>query len=103
VKKVRLPTTETFCETARYIQPFNGERIDAIRDDLNATAPRAMGVLRPLKVVIENYPEDQVEQLEAQVYRFFHEAGVERVASPEPIGPLGRPRIVGIDHPTGAE
>ena len=26
--------TETFCETARYIQPFNGERIDAIRDDL---------------------------------------------------------------------
>jgi len=38
---------------------------DAIRDDLNATAPRAMGVLRPLKVVIENYPEGQVEQLEA--------------------------------------
>lgn len=37
----------------------------AIRDDLNAKAPRVMGVLRPLKVVIENYPEDQVDKLEA--------------------------------------
>jgi glutaminyl-tRNA synthetase len=37
----------------------------AIRDDLNSKAPRVMGVLRPLKVVIENYPEDQVDELEA--------------------------------------
>jgi glutaminyl-tRNA synthetase len=37
----------------------------AIRDDLNAKAPRVMGVLRPLKVVIENYPEDQVDEIEA--------------------------------------
>lgn len=37
----------------------------AIRDDLNAKAPRVMGVLRPLKVVIENYPEDQIEEFEA--------------------------------------
>ncbi|MFT5091353.1 MAG: glutaminyl-tRNA synthetase [Porticoccaceae bacterium] len=37
----------------------------ALRDDLNAKAPRVMGVLRPLKVVIENYPEDQVDELEA--------------------------------------
>jgi len=36
----------------------------AIREDLNERAPRAMCVLRPLKVVLENYPEDQVEQLE---------------------------------------
>ncbi len=36
-----------------------------IRDCLNKIAPRRMGVLHPLKVVIENYPEDQVEQLEA--------------------------------------
>jgi len=34
---------------------------DAVRDDLNARAPRAMAVLRPLKVVIENYPDGQVE------------------------------------------
>jgi len=34
-----------------------------IRDDLEDKAPRVMGVLNPLKVVIENFPEDQVENL----------------------------------------
>jgi glutaminyl-tRNA synthetase len=37
-----------------------------IREDLNTKALRAMAVLRPLKVVIENYPEGQVEQLEIE-------------------------------------
>src|SRR5690606_31844100 len=37
----------------------------AIRDDLNHRAPRVMAVLRPLKVVITNYPEDRVEWLDA--------------------------------------
>jgi len=36
-----------------------------IRDDLNKRAPRVMGVLKPLRVVIENYPEGQVEEMEA--------------------------------------
>ncbi len=36
-----------------------------IREDLNITAARAMAVLDPIKVVIENYPDDQTEQLEA--------------------------------------
>ncbi len=36
-----------------------------LREDLNKRAPRVMGVLRPLKVVIENYPKDQVDQLDA--------------------------------------
>jgi glutaminyl-tRNA synthetase len=36
-----------------------------LREDLNKTSPRVMAVLRPLKVVIENYPEGQVEELEA--------------------------------------
>jgi glutaminyl-tRNA synthetase len=36
-----------------------------IREDLNPVAPRMMAVLRPLKVVIENYPEGEVEWLEA--------------------------------------
>ncbi|MCS6927000.1 MAG: glutamate--tRNA ligase family protein, partial [Candidatus Binatia bacterium] len=36
-----------------------------IREDLNKRAPRVMVVLRPLKVVIDNYPEGQVEELEA--------------------------------------
>ncbi|MFU8788754.1 MAG: glutamine--tRNA ligase/YqeY domain fusion protein [Methylobacter sp.] len=35
-----------------------------IREDLNENALRAMAVLQPLRVVIDNYPEDQVEQLE---------------------------------------
>ncbi len=36
-----------------------------LREDLNRRAPRVMGVLRPLRVIIDNYPEDQVEELEA--------------------------------------
>ncbi|MGD8344195.1 MAG: glutamine--tRNA ligase/YqeY domain fusion protein [Desulfobacterales bacterium] len=36
-----------------------------IREQLNKIAPRVMGVLRPLKVTIDNYPEDQVEELDA--------------------------------------
>jgi glutaminyl-tRNA synthetase len=38
---------------------------NSIREDLNRTAPRRMGVLKPLKVVIVNYPEDKEEMLEA--------------------------------------
>lgn len=37
-----------------------------VREDLNKRAPRVMGVLRPLRVVITNYPEDREEELEAQ-------------------------------------
>ena len=37
---------------------------NCIREDLNANAPRRMAVLQPLKVVLTNYPEGQVEQLE---------------------------------------
>ena len=37
----------------------------AIRQDLNKRAPRVFGVLNPLKVVITNYPEDQVEMMDA--------------------------------------
>ncbi len=36
-----------------------------IRDDLNKSAPRVMAVLNPLRVVIDNYPEGTIEQLEA--------------------------------------
>ncbi|HEX7593603.1 MAG TPA: glutamine--tRNA ligase/YqeY domain fusion protein, partial [Anaerolineae bacterium] len=36
-----------------------------LREDLNRRAPRVMAVLRPLKVVIENYPENQVEEFDA--------------------------------------
>ena len=36
-----------------------------VREDLNTRAPRVMAVLRPLRVVIDNYPDGQVEELEA--------------------------------------
>jgi glutaminyl-tRNA synthetase len=36
-----------------------------VREDLNRRAPRVMAVLRPLKVVVENYPEGEVESLDA--------------------------------------
>ncbi len=39
---------------------------NSVRDHLNVEAPRVLGVLDPLKVVITNYPENQVEELEAR-------------------------------------
>ncbi len=38
---------------------------ECVRDDLNESAPRALAVLRPIKVIIDNYPADQVEEFEA--------------------------------------
>jgi glutaminyl-tRNA synthetase len=40
-----------------------------IRESLNEAVPRVMAVLNPLKVVIENYPEDKVDQFEVDYYR----------------------------------
>ena len=37
----------------------------SVREDLNRRAPRVMGVLRPLRVIIDNYPEGQVEELDS--------------------------------------
>jgi glutaminyl-tRNA synthetase len=51
-----------------------------IREVLNQTAQRRMAVLRPLKVVIENYPEGQVEELEAVNHPDDPNAGTRRVA-----------------------
>ncbi len=52
----------------------------AIRDDLNRTAPRAMCVLRPLKLIIDNWPQDHEEQLEAPVHPQDESLGTRRVA-----------------------
>ncbi len=40
----------------------------SIREDLNAKAPRVMAVLKPLKVVIDNFPETKVEEIEARYF-----------------------------------
>ena len=58
-----------FCEQIG-IAKFNstidvGLLENAVREDLNKTAKRVLAVLRPLKVVITNYPEDRVEWMEA--------------------------------------
>ncbi|MGO9372585.1 MAG: glutamine--tRNA ligase/YqeY domain fusion protein [Syntrophobacteraceae bacterium] len=50
-----------------------------VRENLNQSARRVMGVLRPLKVVIENYPEDQVEQLDAVNNPEDASAGIRKV------------------------
>lgn len=50
-----------------------------IRDDLKPKAPRVMAVLDPIKLVIDNYPEDQVEYLDAQVNMENPDLGVKQV------------------------
>jgi len=51
-----------------------------IREELNRTALRRMAVLRPLKVVIENYPEGQMEELEAVNHPDDPSKGTRRIA-----------------------
>ena len=51
----------------------------AVREDLNRRAPRLMGVLDPLRVVIENYPEDRVETFEVAVNPEDPSAGMRTV------------------------
>ncbi|MEA2774016.1 MAG: glutaminyl-tRNA synthetase, partial [Acetobacteraceae bacterium] len=51
----------------------------AIRDTLNPIAPRRMAVLRPLKLIIENYPEGTTETLEARNHPDNPDAGVRSV------------------------
>ena len=50
-----------------------------VRDNLNANAPRAMAVLRPLKVIIDNYPEGQTEELEVEYHPDKPELGTRKV------------------------
>jgi glutaminyl-tRNA synthetase len=52
---------------------------DCVREDLNESAPRAMAVLRPLKVVIENYPEGEVEVFEVPNHPQKPEMGTRKV------------------------
>jgi glutaminyl-tRNA synthetase len=50
-----------------------------IREDLNEKARRVMGVLNPLQVIIDNYPEDQIEEMEAQNHPQNPEMGARKV------------------------
>ncbi|MDE0740816.1 MAG: glutamine--tRNA ligase/YqeY domain fusion protein [Planctomycetota bacterium] len=59
----------TFCERIGMARRDNTQEValleHGLRDELNRTAERRMGVLRPLKVVIDNYPEGESEELVA--------------------------------------
>ncbi len=50
-----------------------------VRDELNAQAPRAMAVLDPIKVVIDNYPEGQTEEITVEVHPEKPELGTKTV------------------------
>jgi len=50
-----------------------------LRDDLNEKAPRVMGVLRPLKVIIENYPDGRTEELTAKNHPQKEEMGTRTI------------------------
>lgn len=92
----RLPTLEgmrrrgytpesikNFCNTIGVSK--KGSRVDVgllescLRDDLNEKAPRVMGVLKPLKITLENYPEDLTETLTAQNHPQKEEMGTRTI------------------------
>ncbi len=50
-----------------------------VREDLNKKAPRAMAVLRPVKLVIDNYPEDKTEEITVEVNPEDEKAGTRTV------------------------
>ncbi|MDP4163075.1 MAG: glutamine--tRNA ligase, partial [Bacillota bacterium] len=50
-----------------------------VREDLKLKAPRTMGILKPLKVVITNYPEGEVEWLEAEINPEVPEMGMRKI------------------------
>jgi glutaminyl-tRNA synthetase len=59
----------TFCSNMSVSKTNSTVQLSAleyyVREDLNRRAPRVMGVLRPLRVVIDNYPDDLVEEMDA--------------------------------------
>ncbi|MBK1674452.1 glutamine--tRNA ligase [Ectothiorhodospira shaposhnikovii] len=61
------------------IIPF-GVLENALRNDLNERAPRTMAVLRPLKLVLTNFPEGETEWLEAAVHPQKPDMGTRRIA-----------------------
>jgi glutaminyl-tRNA synthetase len=73
----------TFCERIGVAKADNMVDVAllefCIREDLNARAPRVMGVINPLKVTIENYPEDRVEEFEMPLHPEDESMGTRKV------------------------
>ncbi len=56
-----------------------GQLESCIREELNANAPRAMAVLEPLELVLENVPDDFCEEMEFEVNPFAPESGTRKI------------------------
>jgi hypothetical protein len=69
----------------------------AVREHLNATSRRVMGVLRPLRVVLTNWPEGQVEEIEAPYFADDPARGTRKV----PLGPRAVHRAGGLQGGRG--
>ena len=72
-----------FCEKIGVSKAYSvvdfGLLESCVRDTLNASAPRAMAVLNPLKVVIDNYPEGKTETLDVELHPDHPEMGTRKV------------------------
>ncbi|MCP8968573.1 glutamine--tRNA ligase/YqeY domain fusion protein [Ectobacillus ponti] len=73
----------TFCReigVAKANSVVDSQMLDHfVREDLKLKAPRTMGILRPLKVIITNYPEGQVEWLDAEINPEVPEMGMRQI------------------------
>ena len=72
-----------FCEKIGVSKAYSvvdfGLLESCVRDTLNAKAPRAMAVLNPLKVIIDNYPEGKTETLDVELHPDHPEMGTRKV------------------------
>lgn len=71
-----------FCEKIGVSKAYSvvdmGLLESCVRDELNENAPRAMAVLHPLKVIIDNYPEDKTEEIEIEAHPAHPEMGIRK-------------------------
>ena len=72
-----------FCEKIGVSKAYSvvdfGLLESCVRDTLNASAPRAMAVLNPLKIIIDNYPEGKTETLDVELHPDHPEMGARKV------------------------
>ena len=72
-----------FCEKIGVSKAYSvvdfGLLESCVRDTLNASAPRAMAVLNPLKIIIDNYPEEKTETLDVEIHPDHPEMGTRKV------------------------
>jgi glutaminyl-tRNA synthetase len=71
IKKIGIAKTDSLIDLALLEH--------CLRDDLNETSPRVMAVINPLKVIIDNYPDGQVEELDAINNPQYPDAGTRKV------------------------